>query len=549
MHIKQRMDRILTGSIGVAFSVAMIFGKQLDQNQTVQLTSARTWIGITILAVVAGVLIDIAWKGLAHREAVKLKNPQISNKVLSWFTGLSHKKYCLVIAVFLFVCWLPSFLGVFPGFFVYDAMEEYMQVATATYTAHHPVMHVLLLGGAIRLIAKITGSYNMGIAVYTILQMVVVSAGLAYTVTYLRKRAYPICTRIISILYYALFPVITMYALCSTKDTLFTVSLLVFCVLLQELLEDKESFLKNKYKIIGLMVTMLGTMILRHNGYYAIIVFMPVLVILMRKQWKRFLILLLIVFTVYGLYTGPFYKILHVAPGGKQEMLTVPIQQLARVHYFNKEVFSEEELQTLYEVLPQTALGQYRPKLSDPVKIHFNGEQYSENKSKYNKLWINIGLRKPAVYLNAWLVNSYGFWYPFTVLDAYKGNQVFTFTYEDSSYFGYEVEFPGERKSLIPAVDAWYQKISLDASFQKIPMISLFFAPAFYFWVFVFIGGYHIYRRRWSQTVILVPIFLIWLTALLGPAALVRYVLILFFAFPIILVGLLPKPKTKFPNI
>lgn len=539
MNIKPVIrDKILAGSIGVACSVAMIFGKQLDQNQTVQLTSARTWIEIIVLATIAGIFLDIAWKGLAGREGNKPKNSERNNKVMSWFTGLSHKKYCLMIAVFLFVCWLPSFLGVFPGFFVYDAMEEYMQVATATYTAHHPVLHVLLLGGVIRLTAKITGSYNMGIAVYTILQMVVVAAGFSYTVTYLRKRAYPIWTRILSILYYALFPVITMYALCSTKDTLFTVSLLVFCVLIQELLEDKELFLKNKYKFIGLMVTMLGTMILRHNGYYAIIIFIPVLAILMRKQWKRFLMILFIVFVVYGLYTGPFYKILHVTPGGKQEMLTVPIQQLARVYHFNKEAFSDAELQTLYEILPQAALEQYRPKLSDPVKIHFNGEQYSENKSKYNKLWASIGLRKPAIYLNAWLANSYGFWYPFTVLDAYKGNQVFTFTYEDSSYFGYEVEFPGERKSLIPAVDAWYKMISLDASFQKIPMISLFFAPASYFWVFVFIGGYHIYRRRWSQTVILVPIFLIWLTALLGPAALVRYVLILFFAFPLIITSL-----------
>lgn len=538
MQIKHKIDKILAGSIGVACSVAMIFGKQLDQNQTVQLTSARTWIEIIVLATIAGIFLDIAWKGLAGREGNKPKNSERNNKVMSWFTGLSHKKYCLMIAVFLFVCWLPSFLGVFPGFFVYDAMEEYMQVATATYTAHHPVLHVLLLGGVIRLTAKITGSYNMGIAVYTILQMVVVAAGFSYTVTYLRKRAYPIWTRILSILYYALFPVITMYALCSTKDTLFTVSLLVFCVLIQELLEDKELFLKNKYKFIGLMVTMLGTMILRHNGYYAIIIFIPVLAILMRKQWKRFLMILFIVFVVYGLYTGPFYKILHVTPGGKQEMLTVPIQQLARVYHFNKEAFSDAELQTLYEILPQAALEQYRPKLSDPVKIHFNGEQYSENKSKYNKLWASIGLRKPAIYLNAWLANSYGFWYPFTVLDAYKGNQVFTFTYEDSSYFGYEVEFPGERKSLIPAVDAWYKMISLDASFQKIPMISLFFAPASYFWVFVFIGGYHIYRRRWSQTVILVPIFLIWLTALLGPAALVRYVLILFFAFPLIITSL-----------
>lgn len=549
MNIKSMMNKILAGSIGIAFSVAMIFGKQLDKNQHVDFTSGRIWTKIAILSVFVSILLHMAWKGLAEKKHVNLRNSEKKSRLAIWFAGLSHRKYCLVIAVILFVCWLPSFLGVFPGFFVYDAMGELMQVSTATYTAHHPVLHVVLLGGIIHLVFKITGSHNLGIAIYTIFQMMAVSAGLAYTITYLRKKAYPVWVRIASILYYALFPVITMYALCSTKDTLFTTSLLVFCVLTKELLEEKELFLKNKWKCIGFVVTLLGTIIFRHNGYYAMLIFIPMLVVLMRHQWKRFLLLILGVFIIYGLYKGPFYAIFQVAPGGKQEMLTVPIQQLARVHTLSKETFSKEELQTLYEILPPEALEQYKPKLSDPVKIHFNGEEYSQNKSKYIKLWLDVGLRKPAVYLNAWLINSYGFWYPFTVIDAYEGNQQFTYTYKDSSYFGYEVEPPGTRMSFIPAIDAWYKMISLDASFQKIPIISLFFAPAFYFWAFVFVGGYHIYRRRWNETVIMVPILLIWLTVLLGPAALVRYVLILFFAFPIILVGLLPKPKTKFPNI
>lgn len=48
--------------------------------------------------------------------------------------------------------------------------------------------------------------------------------------------------------------------------------------------------------------------------------------------------------------------------------------------------------------------------------------------------------------------NSYGFWYPDTVIDVYSDNSVFTFTYKDSSYFGYEVEEPGFRDSRIPCL-------------------------------------------------------------------------------------------------
>lgn len=41
-----------------------------------------------------------------------------------------------------------------------------------------------------------------------------------------------------------------------------------------------------------------------------------------------------------------------------------------------------------------------------------------------------------------------------------RGNTVFTFTYKDNSYFGYEVEQPGVRESKIPWLDEVYRKLS-----------------------------------------------------------------------------------------
>ena len=84
-------------------------------------------------------------------------------------------------------------------------------------------------------------------------------------------------------------------------------------------------------------------------------------------------------------------------------------------------------------------------------------------------------------------MTSYGFWYPWAVIDVYKGNTVFTFTYEGSSYFGYEVEEPGERKRLIPLVDRAYRFLSLDERAQEIPLLSLVLSPGamFFLWTFV----------------------------------------------------------------
>ena len=67
------------------------------------------------------------------------------------------------------------------------------------------------------------------------------------------------------------------------------------------------------------------------------------------------------------------------------------------------------------------------------MKSCFQNEAYDADKWKYAELWVKIGLKKPLSYINAWLVNSYGFWYPDTIIDVYSGNTVFTFTYEESS--------------------------------------------------------------------------------------------------------------------
>ncbi len=108
-----------------------------------------------------------------------------------------------------------------PGFFVYDAADELNEVLTRTFTTHHPLLHVLLLGGTIALFHKLTGSWNIGIFVYLVLQMLVITAIFAYAITYMQKKGIGKKSRVLWVLYYGAFPTIVMYTLCSCKDGLF----------------------------------------------------------------------------------------------------------------------------------------------------------------------------------------------------------------------------------------------------------------------------------------------------------------------------------------
>lgn len=274
----------------------------------------------------------------------------------------------------IFLCWLLVFLAVYPGFFVYDAMEEVNQVVTREFSTHHPLLHVLLLGGVVQAGYKLTGEYNIGIAVYTLCQMLAMAGIFAWSTEWLHKK------------------------------------------------------------------------------------------------WKRVLLTLLSAVVCYATVSTGLTAVLRADRSENQEMLTVPIMQLARVYHYEKDSLSQEDLQCLYRYLPEEALERYTPKVSDMVKVGFDNEAFAGDKAGFVKLWFRLLLKHPSACLNAWLMTSYGFWYPDTVIDVYRGNQVFTFQYADSSYFGYEVEQPGHRES-------------------KLPVVSMLFSPGFMLWMMLFLLG------------------------------------------------------------
>ena len=150
----------------------------------------------------------------------------------------------------MFLCWLPVLLAVYPGFFVYDAQEEWLQVASRNFTTHHPLVHVLMLGGIVCAVHKITDSYNLGIACYMLVQMMIVAGCFTYLIVFMRRRKVARGVRIGSLLYFALFPVIVMFTLCSAKDTIFTAALLMLLLSLIELGSDGAAFFASSGKML-----------------------------------------------------------------------------------------------------------------------------------------------------------------------------------------------------------------------------------------------------------------------------------------------------------
>ena len=517
---------------GLFFAICMVFGEQLDHYGQVPFTDIKMWLWILLFAFFITVIVSGLWNALDRKAE---RNPKTPKKQI-----ICESKYFFWIRTtgVIFLLYLLVFLAVYPGFFVYDAQEEYLEVVTRNFTTHHPLMHVLFMGGTIQLFYKLSGSVNAGIAMYTLLQMAIIAVAFGYFIWKMKQRGLGKTAQWILTLYLGICPPIVMFSLCSAKDGLFSAMLLLQVLLIQDLCKAPEKFLTDKKRWLLLGVSSTGMMLFRHNGCYAYIIFLPFLIAFLNRKKvtienrKRFLeriiILAIMPAIMYFLLNWGLTVATNAQSGEHQEILTVPIMQLARTYSYESDSFTAQQKDVIFQYLPEEALLRYTPKVSDGVKVSFDNRAYEQNKSSFWKVWLEVGLQHPFSYVNAWMMTSYGFWYPDTVIDVYRGNTVFTYTYQDSSYFGYEVEEPGTRESKLPFLNELYRKMSLEIFQQKIPLLAMLFSPGFMFWCMMFGLGFVLNSKNLEQKMeIALPFFLpilIFMTYLLGPTFLVRYV-------------------------
>ena len=538
--LTDKRSLLCSAVFSLLLSIALQFGSRLEKSENVRFDRLSLWIGILALSVFLIPLVCVLWKkagilcqrmaGLA--EHIKADTSRQFNFFQIW--GI------------IFLLWIPTFLALYPGAFVYDAQEEYIEVISRTFTMHHPLLHVLMLGGIVHGAEYLGQTANTGIAVYVILQMVLISFILTYSIKRMEQLGVRKTYLTFMMLFYGLFPLFPLYAVCTAKDGMFTAFLFLMTVELVIYVKQPEDFNPSVFTVASVIM-----MLLRNNGVYAFTVSMAVILICEfirtkkdaisvdipadRKRVTKVLILTLLSLVLFFGLNFVLKTATKATDEEHQEILTVPIQQLTRTYVYSKEVFDEEDIKTLQEIIPEEYLATYRFRVSDIVKSGFDNAAYSKDPGKYRRLWLKIGLKKPLIYINAWLGTSYGYWYPDALNNVYSGNQMYTYQYDESSYFGFETEPPGKRESKFRVLELFYENLSLKLFQQRLPVISMLFSPGFLWWICAFVLFGMICKKGLSSRAVLIilPAVTVYLTVLLGPTTLVRYVLILWFILPI----------------
>lgn len=311
----------------------------------------------------------------------------------------------------IFLCWLPYLIVRLPAAVEHDAYNQLQQVfGLLPFTAHNPAFSTILMGIWVRL-GTLLGSKELGLTLFAVFQTLTCSAILAYTATAMVKLKAPNIVVLVSVAICALATIYPNYLTVIMKDSLYScMSILLLTLVAEELLLPHS-----KSRCIGIFAAALLTGLLRNNGFLLIWAFCiaAIICLICSPKLRRvtMTIALIAACLLQTVYANVLLPALNVPSGPMYESLSLPFQQTARyVRDYPEDVTAEEQA-VIDAVLGYDDLAErYDPNLSDPVKNASTAD--SASIPAYFKVWFKQFLRHPAVYLEATMNNTYGFFHP-----------------------------------------------------------------------------------------------------------------------------------------
>lgn len=431
--------------------------------------------------------------------------------------------------VVLALCWLPWLIGCYPGIFMGDtgdliAQWHHLPSWTSKYldlldtdvylNSHQPVLHTILVNICVDFGHAVFGSYNVGYFLYTLVQFALVIAAISCAFLYLSKLGVPSAYRVAALAFVALCPVFPTFALLGTKDGLFGCGTLLIVVIGLNFLSAPRTI--DLRTLIVFIAGAVAFVLLRNGTIAFFVIFALVLWAMTRRKVPRGRMSFALVapVVVFALFTYGLLPAMDVTPGSKREMLSIPIQQVARCAVVNGDQFTEDDKEASNGVLDYDyVVRKYRPNQSDPAKHTFNDSADSSKVHAFFSTWLELLQRYPLTCLDATGANYYQYFYPDDSDFVYGYTESVKWTRHKDAHPDVFDFYMAE----MPAVKVLgYATYKYYWAWRVVLPFSAFVSSAFYSWLLIVLFA-NALRTRSSSWVVLLPLVLLLLLALAGP--------------------------------
>lgn len=462
-----------------------------------------------------------------HTKRTVLNSPkaQIQSTFMAHFQRIStfswNKRDYLKAFLCIELAWLPYVIALFPGTFWSDTSTQLLEYYGAKpFLDHHPFLLTLLYGTLSDFGKVVFGNGIFGLYPLVLFQIIAGGALCAYIVLFFARIDVSPRYQRIALAFFALFPLFPLMFVSQVKDSLSAVFFMAFCIIFIETLRTQGEVLKKPWVLLVLFITSMLCIITKKPMVFVIVPSMIMLCAIPLKRSAK----IMSVITAMGIALITFVVIPRIIlplagaqPGGKQESIPVPIQQVAYSVITHPETISEYDRDIIdqflivdYKDLPQA----FSLILADNVKGFSlkNPHLFDE----FMQIWRERAIKHPKTYFYAWMGLVHG-WFSFENLDN-TPNYAYMITDSQVYYTDidpYMPEWPKTTRGSNLARTAY-------DTMQSIPGINILFQRSFWTSIVPCFVLFYLCRPRkglWRRLISIMPINMTFLYLMLVPVS------------------------------
>lgn len=350
-----------------------------------------------------------------HNESLSKPFEAFRKLTMDWSPRSIITLWCLVTAF-----WIPYFVAYFPGVYWYDTSWQLMEYydPSVPFTDHHPFMMTYLYVGFAHIGKALFNNAIYGLYLLVLVQSLLSTLAIACTVCYTGKYNTPWKCRFFIAAFLTLFPIIPMMSMSLAKDTFNTPFFVFFSIAFCELWRTQGEILKSVSFNVFFILDVLAVSLTKKTGMYIIVLALLLLACFVVKHWSckiATIVLGSVPYLVVGIIVPTFIlPALHIAPGESNEILAVPMQQVANVVHDHKDDLSAAEIdkiQQTYHMDIDQLQGAYCWYKADPIK---GQELSSKDVHALITTWMKQLVRHPGDMIAGWGGLSVA-WFSFNV--------------------------------------------------------------------------------------------------------------------------------------
>lgn len=503
--------------LGILFSFIYIVGKE-----TIQYFSSPTESIILHLISKKNFIIFIGYI-LFFSSLLRFVFSYCSKIKFTKNNNITNKKIFILLSVGMLCVWSVYLLSFFPGILTPDSFNQ-LKIIVSNFkmiSDHHPVFHTLLISIPYSFIFSLTHNMTFSVAASVICQMILMSICFSYVLSFLNSKKVPKVIVILFGLIYIFSPLYGYYSITLWKDVLFGTFFAIFLIQLWKLMEHKNNL--QKYDYISFFIISLVIIFLRNNAIYMYIFFSIFAIIYFKNNWKKMGILLISVITIFFFVKGPIFKALNITNTSSSEYIAIPLQQVGRIMYQNKEI-NDSQKRLLNKLMPLNIWHDaYNPYVSDGLKFNdnFDIEEFNDNKADYALLWFELVRNNLNVAVDSFFVSTVGYWYPnfdyWTVIKVTSSNK---YGINNENFLSNQI------KNILYNFDS-----------KQIPILSIQWSIGTAVWLTFIAAIICIIKKEKYKLLIFVPILGLWITMLVAApvSGEFRYMFSMFTSLPLLL--------------